>query len=290
MVDIVYIIGENLLNRTQMPIKVLVAEHKESERKLHSHLFYEFVFLNQGFSTHSYNNSTTLLTSGDIFGMRPGDIHGYTRPNNAVLYNCLFYKEVLKNEIEELKKLPGVGLILDNEKPSIWHRTHLKPVARKEVLVCLERMIWEGENKQVGWELKLKSLLIEFLILYSRAYKEQFESEKASEYKYVEYMYKALNYIDKSYMNGILIGDIATLIGLSPDYFSRMFKQFTGLTPMEYIKDVRLAKATESLKESNVSVSQVALEVGFDDPSYFARQFKKLIGVSPSEYQKDIKL
>ena len=66
-----------------------------------------------------------------------------------------------------------------------------------------------------------------------------------------------------------------------------MFKQFTGLTPVEYIKNVRLAKAAELLRSPELSVAQVAMEVGFEDPNYFSRQFKQVLGMSPSSFQKE---
>jgi AraC-like DNA-binding protein len=66
-----------------------------------------------------------------------------------------------------------------------------------------------------------------------------------------------------------------------------MFKQFTGLTPIEYIKNVRLAKAVDLLRLPGISVANVAMEVGFEDPGYFARQFKQVLGISPSVYQRE---
>ena len=84
-----------------------------------------------------------------------------------------------------------------------------------------------------------------------------------------------------------MVEEIATYIGLSTDYFSRMFKQFTGLTPVEYIKNVRLAKAAELLRQPEVSIAHVAMEVGFEDPGYFSRQFKQVLGMSPSKFQRE---
>ena len=84
-----------------------------------------------------------------------------------------------------------------------------------------------------------------------------------------------------------MVEELADYVGLSMDYFTKMFKQFTGLTPIEYVKSVRLAKAVELLRNSNKAISRVAQEVGFEDPSYFSRQFKQVLGMSPSEFQKE---
>lgn len=84
------------------------------------------------------------------------------------------------------------------------------------------------------------------------------------------------------------MNDIAAEAGLSGDYLSRQFKQFTGISPTEYIKNFRFAKAVEMLKDTNIPVSDIAMEVGFEDPAYFTRQFRQILGKSPSEYRKTV--
>lgn len=287
MGNVRYLDGDGFFNVPHIPIRVMIDEQKAGGRDYHTHSFYEFVYIHQGVSTHYYNNTTSLLIPGDIFGIRPGDVHGYIYPNNTILYNCLFNLEIIENEMEQIGKLAGVAPILNISEPSVWQRINLEPIERKEAVAYLERMKWEGETRNMGWELKLKSLLIEFLVLFSRACENQYNQGEIGDYKYVEYIYKALDFIERNYTRGILVEEIAAFIGLSTDYFSRMFKQFTGLSPLEYIKNVRLAKATELLRYPNMSIAQVAIEVGFEDPGYFARQFRQTLGISPSGYQKE---
>lgn len=100
-------------------------------------------------------------------------------------------------------------------------------------------------------------------------------------------MYKALEYIEEYFTESILVEEIAAFIGLSTDYFSRMFKQYTGLTPVEYIRYIRLAKAAELLQQPDISIADVAMKVGFEDQGYFSRQFKQVMGVSPSAFQRE---
>ena len=279
--------GGNFFDANCIPICVMIAEHNEHVNHYHTHSFFEFVYIHRGFSAHYYNGITTLLTPGDVFGMRPGDIHGYTRPNRTILYNCLFDISALENEIDDLKALPGLRQIFNTEQPSAWQRINLGPIARKEAVGYLEKMRLERLSREKGWELKLKSLLIEFLILFSRASQYRYMDGKLGEYKYTEYIFRALGFIEENYPHSILVEDIAASVGLSADYFSRMFKQFIGVTPQEYIMNVRLAKATELLREADMTITQAAEKVGFEDPGYFSRQFKKILGITPSQYQKE---
>ena len=278
------IMPNSMLGDSGVPIRVMMVQH-EHDVATHSHEFYEFVYVDQGFSSHYYNNMTTILTPGDVFGMRPGDFHGFTRPRQTVLYNCLFHDEVLSHEMASICNLTGVGRVFSDDD-SIWQRVHLKPGGRKDVTFYLQKMMDEQTKREAGWELNMKCLLVGFLVSVSRAFADQYKNEEAGEYKYTQYVYKALAYMESKISQPIRVEDIATTIGLSTDYFSRLFKQFTGLAPMEYMKNLRLARATELLKDPHTNVSKVAAEVGIDDSSYFTRLFRQVLGVSPSKYRQ----
>jgi AraC-like DNA-binding protein/mannose-6-phosphate isomerase-like protein (cupin superfamily) len=279
--------GKDYFEESTIPVAVMTAEHRSASKHYHTHLFYEFVYIEQGFSTHYFNKTTMLLTPGDVFGMRPGDVHGYTYPKDTVLFNCIFNASAIKNEMEQLKKLPGIGPIFAESKPSVWQRIHLDPIKRKQAHDCLHDMMLERKEKASGWELRMKNLLLDFLVIFSRSFIKNDGGKDPGGYTYVKYMYKALSVIEKNFQDPISIDDIAEAAGLSTDYFSRMFKQFTGLTPMEYIKNVRLAKAVDLLLMPSVSVAEAAQRVGFEDPGYFARQFKNSLGISPSRYKRE---
>ncbi len=80
--------------------------------------------------------------------------------------------------------------------------------------------------------------------------------------------------------------EIAERIGLSPAYFSRLFKRVTGLTFQEYLIQLRIARAQQLLLEGRLHIAEVARESGFRDPYYFSRLFHRRIGCCPSEYQR----
>ena len=82
------------------------------------------------------------------------------------------------------------------------------------------------------------------------------------------------------------IDEICREIGLSRANFYRKVKAITNLTPVEMIRNIRLETAARLLKESSLSISEIAFKVGFNNHSYFTSCFKTLYGISPTEYQE----
>lgn len=82
--------------------------------------------------------------------------------------------------------------------------------------------------------------------------------------------------------------DAARQAGLSPFHFLRIFKRAIGVTPHQYLLRVRLRRAARLLKEGGLSVTDVALEAGFQDLSNFVRTFKRAAGVPPARFSKSV--
>ena len=253
----------------------------------HSHAFYEFVYVEQGFSLHSYNGKTSVLCGGDLFAIFPGDVHSYNSAYHTHIYNCLFYLEELGDLRSEVLKLPGID----------WERRRAAaplPIIRvglserRELVELLEHMRRERENKAVGWELNLKGLLINFLTMYSRLISSLPDHEcRQDERGYCGYIYAVLKFVEENYTHDITGADIAEFVGLSQDYLSRQFKAAMAMTPVEYVRKFRVAKSIDLLKTTDMSIANIADACGFGDISLYSRVFKQIIGVSPAAFRKE---
>lgn len=80
------------------------------------------------------------------------------------------------------------------------------------------------------------------------------------------------------------IDDFARHLGMSRTSYYHRMKELTGLSPVEFIKQIRIKKALRLLKNDQLSITEVAYEVGFSDPKYFSRCFKAEMGMAPSAY------
>jgi AraC-like DNA-binding protein/ligand-binding sensor protein len=97
-------------------------------------------------------------------------------------------------------------------------------------------------------------------------------------------IFKAMNYIRKNY-NNISLKDVASEVGLTPTYFSKLFKKETGKTYTEYLNLVRVEASKDWLKK-DLSLAMICKKVGFKNQSYFSRIFKEYEGVSPRNWKQ----
>ena len=87
------------------------------------------------------------------------------------------------------------------------------------------------------------------------------------------------------YSENISLDDAAGSMGMSAAYFSRKVKAETGRTFLEHLTDLRVAKAEQRLRTTNMSVNDISKSVGYPDPGYFVKVFKRSTGMTPSEYR-----
>ncbi len=94
-------------------------------------------------------------------------------------------------------------------------------------------------------------------------------------------------FIQENFSNDITLEEVSKLVSVSPHYFSRLFKEETSENFIEYLTKVRIDKAKELMKTSNLSIKEVCFKIGYADPNYFSHIFKKVEKLTPSEYIKN---
>ena len=96
---------------------------------------------------------------------------------------------------------------------------------------------------------------------------------------------RLVNFINDNLEYPIKLNDIASLLGISQFYFSHLFKKSTGIAPYKYVIQQRVAKAKNLIKDSNLSLIEIAYECGFSSQSQMTQHFRKYIGITPKVYQ-----
>ncbi len=97
---------------------------------------------------------------------------------------------------------------------------------------------------------------------------------------------RAVAYLDEHLADPFNLAQLAVTVGVSEFHFSRLFKKATGLSPSRYFIRQRIAKAQQLLQETNTSIIEIGLSVGYSSPSHFAQIFRRETGLPPSHYRR----
>lgn len=95
----------------------------------------------------------------------------------------------------------------------------------------------------------------------------------------------AREYISNNYSKEITLEDVSREVNVSPNYFSKLFKDETGSNFIDYLTMLRMEKAKKLLSDSRYVNKEICYHIGYSDPNYFSRIFKKIVGVTPTEYR-----
>ena len=155
---------------------------------------------------------------------------------------------------------------------------------QKDILRYLNAMVQEATSQQMSYELVCHNLLEILLIKILRH--QHFDLEVGKQSKATKDISFIKHYLETYYHESIQLEDLASMTHLSRFYISHSFKKEIGMSPMEYLIDIRIKESKILLRTTNYSISQVADIVGFTTPTYFSKQFRKSTGVSPTDYRE----
>ncbi|HHY98339.1 MAG TPA: helix-turn-helix domain-containing protein [Firmicutes bacterium] len=96
-------------------------------------------------------------------------------------------------------------------------------------------------------------------------------------------------FIEENLKERITLADVARVVGLCPTYFARVFGEKMGVSFHLYLTQRRMQRAADLLKDSSLSIGEIAYNVGYPDQNHFSQVFKKMIGMSPSNYRKQLR-
>lgn len=268
--------------------------------------------------------TVTIGVSEPVFA--PGDLpHAYAQAsemaqqrfvlgNNRIIYpdyaeRMLSRSDGLPIEIEE--KL-GTAIKRNDRERFVESLEHMASLLRGYVyadahqalvhvlLVCITQMnqMINDENKKIGMKFGELSLVFtemetlgqakNWLLKQFDEYRKNLESiQQMKENKFYRKIEEAIQYIQKNYSDSRLsVEALAEVAGYTPNYFSKLFKEMTGINSGEYIRKIRIGKAKELLQNHEYKVSDVAEICGYINSSHFYSAFKKDVGMTPSAYRE----
>ncbi|WP_054023560.1 AraC family transcriptional regulator [Bacillus sp. FJAT-28004] len=255
----------------------------------HCHQGMEFLYVHQGSGQIVVNRKLYPIQSGTFLYFQPYQLHHiqvdvqpdapYERtiitlePSIFEHYFASFphlnvyFQHLWKNEVEE-----QVLQHIDNMSFISQLFQHHDTVFSK----------YQHHAKEQNFALLLLQL---FEYLYAKGLGDPIENGLKPQ-RQLRYSEKIMNWLEGHYSEGISLDKLADHTHISKYYVSRIFKQETGSTLMEYILARRIRQACLLLNTSNKGIEQISIEVGMNNFSYFCQAFKKLVGMTPMEYRK----
>lgn len=163
-----------------------------------------------------------------------------------------------------------------------------------EILFLVNRMTWEydsdSQTHEIGFLEEMLSIedMAELRLWCSRRVEgAAIKISSYRDYKIGGLTKKAKEYIKANFAKPITLEDISREINVSPQYFSKLFKEETGENFIDYLTGIRIKIAKDLLESNDVSIKEICYNIGYSDPNYFSRIFKKTVGVTPTEYKEN---
>ena len=230
--------------------------------ELHRHPFFEVFYISVGSFDTYFQQSSERVSKGDIFIISPDVLHRFVSTDGGeMLYAGISVTHGMKTQ----------------------YPLFFRPL-NADISETMERISYSTSKKgsqvlrdSLGELMPKLSALIISLIPKEVLRTEDTLSEKIK------------SYLRHHYNENVTVGDIAGALYMNSHYLGEYFKKCNGISVKDYLLTLRMQKAFALLKEGNMTVSQIAENVGFDTVQYFSTKFKAYYGISPAKYMEKLK-
>ena len=208
----------------------------------------------------------------------------------TVLYSAVPHDAVYESIVFDMRCLLSRNQVCNALVTNIIdHRDVIMPVMphSEEIKSISERLVSAVSDEERGSELLVQGLITEFLgfIIKHKLFTDEKIADKRSTGQLVPFK-RVVSYIEQNYAQKIMLADLAKTAGMTPKYFCSFFYGMTRKTPIEYVNNYRIERACEQLLSTEMSITDIGLNCGFNEISYFIKTFRKAIGTTPHQYRK----
>jgi AraC family L-rhamnose operon transcriptional activator RhaR/AraC family L-rhamnose operon regulatory protein RhaS len=254
---------------------------------LHSHEFAEIVIITAGGGKHVTGKESYPLNAGDVFVIGGSRQHDYHSLDRLCLVNILFQPEKLGLRTYDLRTLPGYHALFTLEPA--WRRRHqfngrlrLTPPELRTVMTYVDNLEAELQTRTSGFKFMATAIFMQIIGCLSRCYARA----KHPDSRALLRIGAAISHLEVNYQAHLNLDKLAHIAHMSKRNFLRSFQSALRISPIAYLVQLRVTRGASLLRRTDLTVTEVAFQVGFRDSNYFARQFHKVLGLTPSQYRK----
>ena len=251
--------------------------HPRYNMSYHWHTECEIIRILEGEFILFIDKEKIVAKKNDIIFVHSGIFHGGL-PKDCI-YECIVFKDnnactkqiydIVNHNKVIAPKLPSNIQALNN---------------------CCTSLFEAMRVKSTGYEFIAQGALYYLIgtILEHQLYVKNNKYTKKTKERFLQFK-NVITLIENEYQNPLTLDDLSKASGMSPKYFCRFFHEMINKTPIEYLNYYRIEIACEKLLATELSITEIALNCGFNDVSYFIKTFKKHKGVTPKQYLKPLK-
>jgi len=293
--DVIYYSSRKYLNQSEH-CKLYKIDHTWGSIQNHIHDYFQIWFVKKGEFKHAIDNQPLYrMVKGNIFLIPPYTMHRVEIEEDGIfeIIGCEFMPEVIERHSEA--ESGHNSNILPYLKPFWMEVKQLKPKisligkSDKWAETMLEEMFTEYAAKPPFYNVFLKGCLLQLLTFIIRKEYQQNNRDEEIDHRFAKHertIERIMEHIESNYHKDIGLEDAIKLSMMSKTSFCSAFKQVSGSTFNQFLTDIRIKKSTELLLNTNMTITEICFEVGFNDMAYFSRIFKKAVGVPPTTFQK----
>jgi AraC-like DNA-binding protein len=231
---------------------------------------YHLVYLSRGSgSIRTKSVPVRKLSEGDMFLLFPGEWHTY-KPDTKTGWDEHW--------------IGFQGADMDNKvRNNLFQRSNpvFKVGINDEIARLFNQAVTIALEQKTGFQQQLAGIATHLLALTYSLDKNRLHEDT----QFSDQVNKAKIMMLERLFDGVKPEDIADELNMSYSWFRRVFRDYTGLAPYQYIQELKIYRTKEILSNTNASIKQIALSLGFENPEYFFTAFRKKTGMTPTQYR-----
>ncbi|WP_159471439.1 AraC family transcriptional regulator [Dyadobacter sp. 3J3] len=255
--------------------------------------FYRLYYIDGGFGHLFYANKTVILEKDFLYLIPCFTLCNYQCPEFLSQYYIHILEETpdgtsLFSSHQNVIKIPAElsdlehfkRILVLNPGRDLKRSSNPKDYQKQPVIRNSQAM---NNDLPISAFMETKGITLQLLSRFLTPENYSFSVGKIIPSKIIE----SINYINTNLSENLTVNDLAERAGQNKDYFSRIFQEHTASRPLSYIQQKRVEKAQFLIITTDLSLSQIASDTGFESLSYFSRIFKNITGQTPGSYGKN---
>lgn len=237
---------------------------------MHYHFAYELFFLEEGTRTYIINDKIYNISAGDVILIKPNILHKTQSKKNFKRYVIYFNESYISRYAKpELKE----------RLLKCFDETEAISLSKELFSTALKYITAAGNSDDDIYKFICLTNILNILSQNTKSFVKKDFSPKNSEAQ------KILEYINENFITLENITDIAERFFITKYHLCRIFKESTGISVVKYINGLKIQKACSLLDKTNLTVTEIGFDCGFNSSMYFCKTFKQITGTSPLKYR-----